>query len=480
MDDGAEDSRSDWNADTITDRFMGSSVPSSPRDRTGNGLPEATLSAGKDRAGPPPDSFAMQRTTSALNAATAVTPRRLQMKMPLEDLTVIDLSHALAGPHCSTMLADYGAQVIKLETPGSGDIARAWGTMLPGGESSYFVSLHRNKKGISIDLKSARGKALFFALIKKADVVLENFRPGTLQKLGLDYEQARQHNPGIIYCSVSGFGQDGPYRDRAALDLILQAESGMLSVTGEEGGPAVRCGVSIADLTAGMYAAFGILMALRVKEKTGAGQHIDVSMLEGQMSLLNIMLASFFADGEVPGPMGTAYKALLPYQTFRTRTRDLALAVGSEKLWKTFCPVIGRPDLCDDPRFRTNRDRMKHRNALIQTLQDIFLTRSFEEWESLLLEAGIPIGAINNLGQLVEHPQVKARDSLVDTVHPKAGPVRMVGVPVRLSATPGAVRSPSPSLGEHTAAILRTVLEMDEAEIEQLIREGVVQQAGAA
>jgi formyl-CoA transferase/CoA:oxalate CoA-transferase len=315
--------------------------------------------------------------------------------------------------------------------------------------------------------------------VKKADVVLENFRPGTLQKLGLDYEQARQHNPGIVYCSVSGFGQDGPYRDRAALDLILQAESSMISVTGEEGGQGVRCGVSIADLTAGMYAAFGILMALRVKEKTGEGQYIDVSMLEGQMSLLNIMLASFFADGEVPGPMGTAYKALLPYQTFRTRTRDLALAVGSDKLWKIFCPVIGRPDLTDDPRFRTNRDRILHRDALIQTLRDIFLTRSFEEWETLLLEAGIPVGALNNLGQLVEHPQVKARDSLVDTVHPKAGPVRMVGVPVRLSATPGAVRSPSPSLGEHTAETLRNVLGMNEAEIEQLIRDGVVQQAGA-
>jgi len=399
------------------------------------------------------------------------------MKMPLEDITVIDLSHALAGPHCSTMLADYGAQVIKLETPGSGDISRGWGTMLPGSQSAYFVSLHRNKKGIAIDLKSPRGKALFFALVAKADVVLENFRPGTLQKLGLDYEQARQHNPGIIYCSVSGFGQDGPYRDRAALDLILQAESGMISVTGEDGGRGVRCGVSIADLTAGMYAGFGILMALRVKEKTGEGQYIDVSMLEGQMSLLSIMLGSFLGDGKIPGPMGTAYTALLPYQTFQTRTRDLALAVGSEKLWKTFCPVIGRPDLTNDPRFRTNRDRISNRDALIQTLQQIFLTRSFEEWETLLLEAGIPVGAINDLSQLVEHPQVKARGSLVETLHPKAGPVRVVGVPVRLSATPGAIRSPSPTLGEHSAETLRTLLGMDETEIAQLIQDGVLQQA---
>jgi formyl-CoA transferase/CoA:oxalate CoA-transferase len=399
------------------------------------------------------------------------------MKMPLEDITVIDLSHALAGPHCSTMLADYGAQVIKLETPGAGDIARAWGTMLPGGESSYFVGLHRNKKGIAIDLKSARGKELFFALIEKADVVLENFRPGTLEKLGLGYEQARQRNRGIIYCSVSGFGQDGPYRDRPALDLILQAESGMISVTGEEGSAGVRCGVSIADLTAGMYASFGILMALRVKEKTGEGQRIDVSMLEGQMSLLNVMISGFLADGEVPGPMGTAYKALLPYQTFRTSTRDLALAVGSDKLWKIFCPVIGRPDLTDDPRFRTNRDRIRNREVLIPMLQEIFLTEPFEHWERLFLEAGIPFGGINNLGQMLEHPQVKARGSMAEMTHPRAGSVRMVGVPVRLSTTPGAVRSPSPALGEHTAEMLRTVLGLDERQIAQLIQDGVVQQA---
>jgi formyl-CoA transferase/CoA:oxalate CoA-transferase len=399
------------------------------------------------------------------------------MKMALEDVTVLDLSHALAGPHCSTMLADFGAHVIKLETPGSGDIARAWGSPLPGGENSYFVGLHRNKKGIAIDLKSAEGKELFFRLVEKADVVLENFRPGALEKLGLGYEQARARNRGIIYCSVSGFGQDGPYRERAALDLILQAESGMISVTGEEGGHGVRCGVSIADLTAGMYAGFGIVMALRVKDKTGEGQRIDVSMLEGQMSLLNVMISGFLADGEMPRPMGTAYKALLPYQTFRTQTRDLALAVGSEKLWKIFCPAIGRPDLTDDPRFRTNRERSQNRAALIAILQEVFLTRSFEAWEAVLLEVGVPVGAINTIDQLIEHPQVKARGSIVDMAHPRAGPVRVVGVPVRLSATPGAVRTPSPRLGEHTAETLRSVLGLGEDEVARLIREKIVQQA---
>jgi formyl-CoA transferase/CoA:oxalate CoA-transferase len=289
------------------------------------------------------------------------------MKMPLEDVVVLDLSHALAGPHCSTMLADYGARVYKLETPGSGDIARAWGAPLPGGETSYFSSLHRNKKGLSIDLKTAEGKELFMRLAEKADVILENFRVGALEKLGLGYEAVRARNPAIVYCSVSGFGQDGPYRERAALDLILQAESGMISVTGEEGGSGVRCGVSIADLAAGMYAAYGIMLALRVKDKTGVGQRVDVSMLEGQLSLLNIMIASYMADRELPVPMGTAYKALLPYQTFRTQTRDLALAIGSQKLWKVFGPAIGRPDLVDDPRFATNRDRVANRAALVKS-----------------------------------------------------------------------------------------------------------------
>jgi crotonobetainyl-CoA:carnitine CoA-transferase CaiB-like acyl-CoA transferase len=400
------------------------------------------------------------------------------MKMPLEDVVVLDLSHALAGPHCSTMLADYGAQVYKLETPGSGDIARAWGTPLGGGESSYFASLHRNKKGLSIDLKTAQGKELFMRLAEKADVILENFRVGALEKLGLGYEAVRARNPGIVYCSVSGFGQDGPYRDRAALDLILQAESGMISITGEEGGSGVRCGVSIADLAAGMYAAYGILLALRVKEKTGVGQRVDVSMLEGQLSLLNIMIATYMADRELPAPMGTAYKALLPYQTFRTQTRDLALAVGSQKLWKVFGPAIGRPDMVDDPRFATNRDRVQHRAALVDIIQQVMLTRSYEDWERTFLAAGIPVGAINDIGQVIDHPQVKARGAIVEVDHPRAGRVGMAGMPVKLGGTPGSIRSPSPALGEHTAQTLETLLGMGAEEIGALMRAGVVMGAG--
>jgi crotonobetainyl-CoA:carnitine CoA-transferase CaiB-like acyl-CoA transferase len=396
------------------------------------------------------------------------------MKLPLEGVNVLDLTHALAGPFCSTMLADYGAHVIKLEAFGAGDIARTWGTPLPGGETAYFAALHRNKKGIEINLKHARGKEIFFDLVERCDIVLENFRVGTLKKLGLDYEKAKARNPGIIYCSISGFGQTGPYKDRPALDLILQAESGMISVTGEPGSHGVRCGVSIADLTAGLNAAFGVMAALRVKEKTGRGQQVDVSMMEGQMSLMNTLIGNHLADGKIPGPMGTAYSALLPYQTFRTKTHDLALAVGSEKLWKTFCPVIGHPELADDPRYRGNRDRMKNRAALLETLQEIFLTRTHAEWEKLLVEHGIPVGAINNIAQVVEHPQVKARGSLVEIDHPKIGKTRVVGPVAKLSETPASIRTMSPALGEHTEETLRDFLGLGAEAIATLRAEGVI------
>jgi formyl-CoA transferase/CoA:oxalate CoA-transferase len=366
------------------------------------------------------------------------------------------------------MLADYGAQVYKIEPPDTGDIARAWGSPMPGGETAYFVSLHRNKKGLAIDLKHPEGRELFLRMVERADVVLENYRVGTLAKLGIDYAVAAKRNPGIVYCSVSGYGQDGPYRERAALDLILQAESGMISVTGAEGSHGARCGVSIADLTAGMNAAYAILLALRVKEKTGEGQAVDVSMMEGQLALLGTMLGSYFASGEVPAPMGTAYKALLPYQTFATKTRDLALAVGSEKLWRIFCPLIGLPGLATDPRYSSNRARDEHRASLVATLQEVFLEKTYEEWEALLVANGIPVGRVNNLAEVVRHPQVAARGSFVEMDHPKAGRVPVVGVPARLSRTPGSVRTPSPTLGQHTDEVLRDLLGLGKPEIEAL------------
>ena len=391
----------------------------------------------------------------------------------LDDVTVLDLSHALAGPFASTMLGDYGADIIKIE-PLDGEIARAWGPPFYGDEAAYFVNLNRNKKSVAIDLKHPDGRALFFRLLDRADVVLENLRVGTVAKLGIDYARARERQPRIIYCSISGFGQDGPYRDRAALDLVVQAESGMISITGEPGGSGVRAGVSIADITAGMYAAFGILAALHARQKNGRGQFIDVSMLEGQLGILSGMVGAYLADHIVPGPLGTAYGALLPYQTFHTSTRDIAIGIGSEKLWRTFCPLVGLAQMVDDPRYVTNARRNANRLSLVAALQEVFLTRSYEEWEAVLLPAGIPMGAINTIDQVVEHAQVKARGALVNNTHPVAGTIQMTGPPVRMSETPGAVRSPAPLLGEHTEEVLKTRLGISDEEIAQLRRERVI------
>ncbi len=387
--------------------------------------------------------------------------------LPLDDVTVLDLSHALAGPFASTMLGDYGAEIIKIE-PLEGEIARAWGPPFYGDEAAYFVNLNRNKKSLALDLKHPEGKALFFRLLDRADVVLENLRVGTVAKLGIDYARARERQPRIIYCSISGFGQDGPYRDRAALDLVVQAESGMISITGEPGGSGVRAGVSIADITAGMYAAFGILAALHARQHTGRGQFIDVSMLEGQLGILSGMVGAYVADGIVPGPLGTAYGALLPYQTFHTKTRDIAIGIGSDKLWRTFCPLVGLAPMVDDPRYASNARRNANRLPLVAALQEAFLTRTYEEWEAVLLPAGIPMGAINTIDQVVEHAQVRARGALVQNTHPVAGTIQMTAPPVRLSETPGAVRIPAPLLGEHTEQVLRERLGMESVEIARL------------
>jgi len=397
----------------------------------------------------------------------------MTMTSALGDVLVLDLSHALAGPFASTMLGDYGAEVIKIE-PLDGEIARGWGPPFYGDEAAYFVNLNRNKKSVALDLKHPDGKALFFKLLDGADVVLENLRVGTVVRLGIDYERARERQPRIIYCSISGFGQDGPYRDRAALDLVVQAESGMMSITGEPGGRGVRAGVSIADITAGMYAAFGILAALHARQLTGRGQFLDVSMLEGQLGILSGMVGAYLADRIVPGPLGTAYGALLPYQTFRTKTRDIAIGIGSDKLWRAFCPLLGLAPIADDPRYVTNASRNRNRPSLVAALEKAFLTKTYEEWEAILLPAGIPMGAINTIDRVVEHPQIAARGTLVDCTHPVAGTIQMVGPPVRMSETPGAVRAPAPLLGEHTDQVLRERLGLSDEEIAGLRRTRVI------
>ena len=396
------------------------------------------------------------------------------MNAALDDITVLDLSHALAGPLASTLLADFGARVIKVETPGQGDIARRWGPPFYGDDSAYFVDLNRNKKSVEIDLKHPKGKELLFRLLERSDVLLENFRVGTVERLGIDYPAAAARRPGIVYCSISGFGQTGPYRDRPAMDLIVQAESGMMSVTGEAGGRGVRCGVSIADMTAGMNAAVAVLTALHARGRTGRGQFIDVSMLEGQLGLLDATIATYRADGVVPSPLGTAYRALLPYQTFRTRTQDLAVAVGSDSLWRSFCPLLGLLALRDDPRYRTNADRSRNRESLIATLQEVFLTRTYAEWEAILVPAGIPMGAINTIDRVVTHPQVQARGVFAECDHPVAGTMSVVSPYFRLSATPGGVRTAAPLLGQHTDEVLREQLGLSAKEIDALRRAGAI------
>jgi crotonobetainyl-CoA:carnitine CoA-transferase CaiB-like acyl-CoA transferase len=371
------------------------------------------------------------------------------------------------------MLGDYGAEIIKIE-PLDGEIARAWGPPFYGDQSAYFVNLNRNKKSLAIDLKHPDGKAIFFRLLERADVVLENLRVGTVDRLGLGYEQVRERQPRIVYCSISGFGQDGPYRNRAAFDLVVQAESGMISVTGEPGGRGVRAGVSIADITAGMYAAFGILAALHARQTTGRGQFIDVSMLEGQLGILSGMVGAYVADGIVPAPLGTAYGALLPYQTFSTRTRDIAIGIGSDKLWRTFCPLLGLDALTDDPRYVTNAARNANRPTLIAALQAAFDTKTYEEWEAILLPAGVPMGAVNTLDAAIAHPQVAARAAIVESTHPVAGVVKMTAPPVRMSETPGSVRSPAPLLGQHTEQVLRERLALSDGEIARLRKDGVI------
>jgi crotonobetainyl-CoA:carnitine CoA-transferase CaiB-like acyl-CoA transferase len=353
-----------------------------------------------------------------------------ESKGPLADVTVIDLSHALAGPFASTMLADFGAEVVKVESPHGGDIARAWGPpfyepqipqnadgMRKTSEAAYFVTIHRNKKSVVINLKHPQGRELCLSLMKSADVVLENLRVGEVARLGVDYTAARAQNESIVYCSISGYGQTGPYSNRPAFDLVTQAECGMISITGPTGGPGVRVGISIADITAGMFAAFGIVTALHHRRRTGEGQYIDVSMFEGQLNIMQGLFGAYFASGSVPKPLGTAYTAIVPYQTFRTKTRDLALAVGSERLWRRFCRAIRHESLLHDPRYATNAERVMNRGSLTELLQVVFLERSYEQWERTLVPAGIPMGAANTIDNVVRHPQVHARNAICSSNH---------------------------------------------------------------
>jgi crotonobetainyl-CoA:carnitine CoA-transferase CaiB-like acyl-CoA transferase len=396
--------------------------------------------------------------------------------LPLDDLTVLDLSRILSGPYCSMYLADFGARVIKLEHPDGGDDTRSFGPPFVGGESTYFMSINRNKESVAIDFKHARGRELLRALAARADIVLENFRPGALARLGLDYETVRALNPRAIYCSISGFGHSGDadWVRRPGYDLAIQGMGGLASLTGPADGAPYKVGTSIADIIAGLYALSGILVALHARARTGRGQHVDVSMLDGQISLLTYHAGIHFATGGVPARRGNQHPSISPYETYRAKDGFVNIAVGNDAQWRALCRAAGEPlgALGDDARFATNAARVERRAELANVLEPVVAGRTVDEWLALCDGAGIPCGPILNVAEALAHPQVQARGMVVPLRHPTAGDIRVTGVPVRLSDTPGAVRTPPPRLGEHTRAVLAEVLGLDAAAVDSLVEEG--------
>jgi len=365
----------------------------------------------------------------------------------LDGLRVLDFSHALAGPYCTLLLAQYGAAIYKLEARDGGDMGRGWGPPFEGGVANFFLGLNHGKLGISIDLKRPEGIALCLRLIENMDVLIENFRPGTMDRLGLSYQTASERNPRLVYCSISGYGQNGPSRDEAAMDLVVQASSGLLSITGTKEGESVRCGYGVTDVTAGLFAVIGILMALRARQSTGRGQFVDVSMLDGMISTMSSNYASFLGSNVVPRPMGTEFPTVVPYRIFQAKDRGLALAVGSEKLWAAFCRVIGRPDLESHPDYRSNAVRIRNREPLETILGEIFRRHPAAEWLEKLQAAGIPCSLVRNFREVVEHPQSQLRAMFPTLVHPTTGSHRVTGAPVKRSETPGGPKSPAPLWG---------------------------------
>jgi formyl-CoA transferase len=391
------------------------------------------------------------------------------MSGPLSGVRVLDLSRVLAGPFCTMLLGDLGAEVIKVERPGGGDDTREWGPPFAAGESAYYLCVNRNKKSVALDLKSPKGIAAVRALSARSDVVLENFRVGVADKLGLGYEALAQGNPGLVYCSITGYGQAGPYRDLPGYDFILQAMSGLMSVTGEPGGEPMKLGVATVDLTAGMYAAVAILAALRSRDATGRGQRIDLALMDSALSWLANVGGNYLVSGDVPGRFGNAHATIVPYQVFRSKDGHLAVGIGNDRQYRTFCEIAGAPELSSDERFSTNPARVRNREALVPLLERVFAKRPTAEWIEDLWSGGIPAGPINTVDRALEDPNTAARGMVVEMPHPTAGSVRLVGSPMKFSATPVEYRQAPPLLGEHTEEVLRDVLGMPPGEIRALV-----------
>jgi crotonobetainyl-CoA:carnitine CoA-transferase CaiB-like acyl-CoA transferase len=356
------------------------------------------------------------------------------------------------------LMAAYGARVIKIESPEQGDIGRTWGPPFQGSDASYFVGLNSGKQSVALDLKTAEGLEACRKLAAKADFVLENFRPGTLNRLGLDYASLSAANPGLIYISISGYGQTGPRRLEPAMDLIIQSASGLMSITGTQAGETVKTGHSIADITAGMFSLIGGLLALEARHRTGRGQFVDVSMMDTVMSTMLPSFSRYLTSQVVPRPMGTFFDGIVPYSNFKCADREITIAVASDKLWKGFCEAIERPDLLNHPDFNTNPLRVKNRGVLEPLIEEIFGSRPAAYWVTALSRQGVPCTVVRNLKEVVEDEQTMARNMTPQVTHPVAGTIRVLGVPVQLSETPGEIRSAAPLLGADTDRVLEELL----------------------
>ena len=394
-------------------------------------------------------------------------------RTPLEGVVVLDVTQVMAGPFCTLLLGDMGADVIKIEKPQGGDDSRTMGPPFIEGESAAFLAVNRNKRSVAMNLKLEKGRELFRLLARRSDVLVENFRPGTMEDLDLHYEAIKQINPTIIYCSISGFGQTGPYRNRGGFDLVAQGMSGLISVTGHPGGPTTKVGVPISDLNAGIYAAYGILAAYVHRLKTGEGQHVDNSLLEGALAYTFWESSSYFATGEIPRPLGSAHRLNAPYQVFETKDGAVSLGAANQSTWEKLCGVIGRQDLLSHPHFLTNADRVRNYQELGALLRPMLRQRKTAEWLALLEGAGVPAGPVYNIAEVYDDPHVRARDMLVELEHPVAGKIKNIGIPVKLSLTPGEIRGPAPLLGQHTDDVLLWV-GLDQTEIAHLRESGVI------
>ncbi len=392
----------------------------------------------------------------------------------LEGIRVLDLTRALAGPFCTLMLGDYGADVIKIEMPGTGDDTRHWGPPFIGEESAYFLSINRNKRSMTLNFKEAQAREIFLKLVEGFDVVVENFTPGVMSRFGLEYAAVKQANPGIIYCSISGFGQDGPYQSRPAYDQIMQGISGLMSITGEPEGEPEKIGVAVTDIGAGMWAAFAVMSALYRREQDGEGQYIDISMLDAQVAWLTYQAGYYFAYGRPPQRLGKAHPTLVPYQAFMAKDgKYFNVAVGSERLWERFCQAVNRGDLKDHPDYATNGVRVENRAALAPLLQEYFLTRDADDWVADLQANSVPAGPINDLADVFSDAQVLHRDMFLEIPHPTLGSIKQTGLPLKFSRTPGGLDRHPPLLGEHNRSILKD-LGYSESDIEELVTRSVI------